>query len=82
MIKIKGQDTVLGQVLPCQSDPISIVFITRGIIFIFGNCIRKGNMAQLLLNISRYQGTFGAGSNEDPYWRLTILILLLPSGTN
>ena len=38
MIKIKRLDTVLGQVLPCQSDPISIVFITRGIIFIFGNC--------------------------------------------
>ena len=39
MSKIKRLDTVLGQVLPCQSDPISIVFITRGIIFIFGNCI-------------------------------------------
>ena len=39
MPKIKRLDTVLGQVLPCQSDPISIVFITRGIIFIFGNCI-------------------------------------------
>ena len=38
MPKIKRLDTVLGQVLPCQSDPISIVFITRGIIFIFGNC--------------------------------------------
>ena len=27
----------LRQILPSQSDPISIVFITRSVIFIFGN---------------------------------------------
>ena len=57
MPKIKRLDTVLGQVLPCQSDPISKVFITRAIIFIFGNCMR----------VQHWLLVIKTASPKDPY---------------